>query len=139
MPDASDEAAIALGMSNQRFEGGMLNIRPTGTFASTDVLTASHRLRLVQDFTIFLYVSINLKNREAEALLAELKAATGKGTSQIVLELLRKEAARQRRQAQVGARRKQIRKLAERYSARLPPDIATPDEIIGYDENGLPV
>lgn len=84
-------------------------------------------------------MSINLKNREAEALLAELKAATGKGTSQIVLELLRKEAARQRRQNQLEERRQKIKKLAERYSARLQSNAATPDEIIGYDDNGLPV
>ncbi len=59
-------------------------------------------------------MSINLKNREAEVLLAELKAATGKGTSQIVLELLRREAARQRRQAQLEERREKIKALAER-------------------------
>jgi antitoxin VapB len=96
-------------------------------------------LHLVKNSTIFLYMSINLKNREAEALLAELKAATGKGASQIILELLRKEAARQRRQTQLEERREKIRVLAERYSARLPSDTAPPDEIIGYDENGLPV
>ncbi|MBP2295068.1 type II toxin-antitoxin system VapB family antitoxin [Azospirillum rugosum] len=39
---------------------------------------------------------INIKNGEADVLLAELKAATGKGTSQIVPELLRREAQRLR-------------------------------------------
>lgn len=63
-------------------------------------------------------MSINLKNRETEALLAELKAATGKGNPQSILELLRKEAARQRRQVQLEERRKTLRILAKRYSAQ---------------------
>lgn len=63
-------------------------------------------------------MSINLKNRETEALLAELKAATGKANPQSILELLRKEAARQRRQVQLEERRKTLRILAKRYSAQ---------------------
>ena len=39
-------------------------------------------------------MSINIKNKEAERLLAEIKQKTGKGTSQIVLELLRDERAK---------------------------------------------
>lgn len=81
-------------------------------------------------------MSINLQNREAGALLAELKAATGKCTSQVVLEPWDKETARHRRQAQLEDRRENIRALAEHYSARLASNAATPDEIIGYDENG---
>ena len=83
-------------------------------------------------------MSINIKNREAETLLAEIKAATGKGTSQVVLELLRKEASRFRRQRRLGERRSRIEALSRRYSARLPTRPETPDEIVGYDERGLP-
>lgn len=83
-------------------------------------------------------MSINIKNREAEALLAEIKAATGKGASQIVLELLRKEAAYRRRQQQLEERRSRIEALGRRYSARLPADPASPEEIVGYDADGLP-
>jgi hypothetical protein len=52
-------------------------------------------------------MSINIKNREAEALLGEIKVATGKGTTELLLELLRTEAGRQRQ----GARHR-----------RAPPD-----------------
>ena len=36
-------------------------------------------------------MSINIKNREAEALLAELKRRTGRGATDLLLELLRRE------------------------------------------------
>lgn len=83
-------------------------------------------------------MSINIKNREAEALLAEVKRATGKGTSRIVLELLRREAARLRRQREVGARRRRIEAISRRYSARLPARPDSPEALVGYDRSGLP-
>jgi len=83
-------------------------------------------------------MSVNIKNREVEALLVQIKKATGKGTSGIVLELLRKEVTRLRRSRAVGSRRRKINELAQRYSARLPARPAAPDKIVGYDENGLP-
>ena len=83
-------------------------------------------------------MSVNIKNREAEALLAEIKATTGKGTSRIVLELLRREADRIRRLRGVRERRDKIEAITRRYSARLPARPVPPDEIVGYDEDGLP-
>jgi hypothetical protein len=95
---------------------------------------------VVQKSDEFLYhrvMSINIKNREAETLLAELKAATGKGASQIVLELLRKEAARRRKAAEIEERRKKIDEITRRSAAKMM-DPRPHDEIIGYDEDGLP-
>jgi antitoxin VapB len=83
-------------------------------------------------------MSVNIKNREVEALLAEIKAATGKGASRVVLDLLRKEVAQLRRQRQVAERRRQVERISRRYRARLKRKPAPPDEIIGYDEHGLP-
>ena len=83
-------------------------------------------------------MAVNIKNREVEELLAEIKAATGKGTSRVVLDLLRKEAARIRRLRSVEHRRREIDALTRRYAARMADRPAAPDEIIGYDEDGLP-
>lgn len=83
-------------------------------------------------------MSVNIKNREIEALLAEIKRATRKGATGIVLDLLRREAARLRRQRGVGNRRRRIDALARRYGARLPARPRAPDKIIGYDKSGLP-
>jgi antitoxin VapB len=83
-------------------------------------------------------MAINIKNREAEALLAEIREATGKGTSQIVRELAQAEAQRLRRLRDIDERRRQIDEITRRAAAKIPPDAPTPDEIIGYDEHGLP-
>jgi antitoxin VapB len=83
-------------------------------------------------------VAINIKNREAEALLCEIKAATGKGATEIVLGLARAEAERLRKQRDVERRRRLIDEASERYAARLGPDRPSLDELVGYGEDGLP-
>lgn len=83
-------------------------------------------------------MTVSIKNREAEALLAEIEAATGKGTSRIVLELLRDEARRLRRAGDVDLRRREIEEITRRYSTRLPARLPPPEAITGYDEWGLP-
>ena len=83
-------------------------------------------------------MSINIKNREAETLLGEIKAATGKGTTELLLELLRAEAGRQRRVRNIDERRRKLREICREAAAKLPANPPTPEEIIGYDENGLP-
>ena len=82
-------------------------------------------------------MSVNIKNRGAEALLDDIKAATGKGASRIVLELLRKEAGRLRRRRGMVERRARIEAISRRYSARLSAHLL-PEALVGYDEDGLP-
>jgi antitoxin VapB len=84
------------------------------------------------------HMTISIKNEEAEKLLLEIQAATTRGKSQIVLDLLRSEAARLRRVKQVESLRRRIDAIGKRYVARLPKAPATPEEIIGYDDTGLP-
>jgi len=81
---------------------------------------------------------VNIKNREVETLLAEIKAVTGKGASRIVLELLRKEAQRLLRARGTDGRRRKINEITRRYSARLPSHPVPAEEIVAYDEDGLP-
>jgi len=83
-------------------------------------------------------MAINIKHREVETLLDELKAQTGKGTTQIVLELLRQEVALRQRSHAVAERRRRVEEIRARYSARLGEQAATPDEVVGYDQHGLP-
>ncbi len=83
-------------------------------------------------------MSINIKNREVEALISEIKAATGKGTSEIVRDLVRQEAARLRKARDIAKRRRRIMTLSQRYCARLSNKTKAPDDIVGYDEHGLP-
>jgi len=83
-------------------------------------------------------MAISIKNREAETLLQEIQAVTHRGKSQIVLDLLRHEVARLRRGHQFESRRQRLESIAERYATRLPQTVPPPDEIIGYDDTGLP-
>lgn len=64
---------------------------------------------------------INIRNREVEQLIDELRHETGRGITEIVLDL-----------------RRRIEALAARYRARLPAMPQTPEAIVGYDERGLP-
>lgn len=83
-------------------------------------------------------MALNIKHKEVEALLDELTARTGKGKTQLVLELLRREVDEQQRRQAVAERRRQVEQIRARYSARLEERPPTPDEVIGYDQNGLP-
>ena len=82
---------------------------------------------------------INIRNREVEQLVDELRHETGRGITEIVLDLLRREVARTRRLRALHERRRRIESLVARYRARLPAQTETPETIIGYDEHGLPL
>ena len=83
-------------------------------------------------------MALNVKNREVEALVAELKAATGKGTTELLLDLLRREATARRRPDDIEERLKRVKAITRRAAARLPKQRRTIEDIIGYDERGLP-
>ncbi|MGQ9369179.1 type II toxin-antitoxin system VapB family antitoxin [Azospirillum sp. ST 5-10] len=81
-----------------------------------------------------------MENREAEALVGERTAAAGKGTAQLVLDPLRREAQRLRARRVRSAGEAEAR-MAQRHRAlaALPVlDPRSPDAIVGYDGEGLP-
>jgi len=83
-------------------------------------------------------MALNIRNREAETLAAELARRTGETKTEAVIKALRERLARVRRAR--GKRRlaDELNEIALRC-ARLPVlDPRTPEEIIGYDEHGLP-
>jgi antitoxin VapB len=86
-------------------------------------------------------MSINIKNKEAEALVAELKARTGKGTTDLLLELLRRERDRLKLMEHDEVQRAldDLRWLQETWRSLPVVDPRTPDEILQFDENGLPI
>ena len=83
-------------------------------------------------------MAIIIDNVEAEDLLARLTAMTGKSAAELIVDLLRRESDQLRRARDIGARRRQVEAISREYAARMQPNPQTPDEIIGYDENGLP-
>jgi antitoxin VapB len=89
-------------------------------------------------FVYNLLVPLSIRNSEVERLARALSRLTGEGLTQTILQALRERHQRVR-----AARREQ--RLVEdltviaRRAASLPKrDRRSPDEIIGYDEHGLP-
>ncbi|MDB5578211.1 MAG: Rv0623 family protein transcription factor [Bradyrhizobium sp.] len=82
-------------------------------------------------------VHLNIKNGEAHRLAEELARIAGESMTAAVTLALRERLARERRRRrsdQVAAR---LMEIGSRYAA-LPDTGRSPDEILGYDDLGLP-
>ncbi|SFL95020.1 type II toxin-antitoxin system VapB family antitoxin [Methylobacterium pseudosasicola] len=86
-------------------------------------------------------MSITIDNAEVEALLADLTATTHRAAPDLLLELLRRERARveEDREHDRAAAIASGRLLHERWKAAAEVDPRPIEEILAYDENGLPV
>lgn len=86
-------------------------------------------------------MALSIKNREVEALARELARLTRKPITEAVRDSLKREVERARIIAQATPRTGLAERLMAigREVAAMPVlDDRTPDEILGYDENGLP-
>ena len=82
-------------------------------------------------------MALSIKDPEADRLARELSARTGETLTEAIVVALRERLAR------VGAQRRpslrtEIERIARRASRRAVLDARSPDEILGYDERGLP-
>lgn len=85
-------------------------------------------------------MALNIRNREAERLAAELAECTGETKTDAVIRALRDRLSRIRNR-QARSRRGLVGELNDiaRHCASLPVlDKRTEDEILGYDDEGLP-
>lgn len=80
---------------------------------------------------------LNIKNDEAHRLATELAQLTGASLTAVVTEALREQLAREHRRRQTDKIAERLLSIGRRYAA-LPDTGLTPDEILGYDEHGLP-
>lgn len=84
-------------------------------------------------------MALNIKHAEADRLARELAKATGETLTEAIVNALRERLARQRRTRPVPLGAVEILTEAQERLARLPVlDSRTADEILGYDEKGLP-
>ena len=79
---------------------------------------------------------LNIKNDEAHKLAAELAKLTGESLTSAVTLALRERLARERRRRtdRIAAR---LMKIGSQFAA-LADTGRSPDEILGYDDHGLP-
>lgn len=83
-------------------------------------------------------MALSIKHPEADRLARELARSTGESLTEAVMKALRERLVREHRKTVAPRLREEIRAIRERC-ARLPVlDSRSADEIVGYDENGLP-
>ena len=81
---------------------------------------------------------LKIKNATAHALAKKIAALTGESITKVVTEALQEKLARIERAKGRTGLAKELDRIALRC-ARLPRlDNRSPDEIVGYDERGLP-
>ncbi|GMV43341.1 MAG: antitoxin VapB [Myxococcales bacterium] len=83
-------------------------------------------------------MALSIKNDEADKLARELAALTGESLTEAVVLSLRERLARKRAQRDNRPLAERLMEIG-RQCASLPLlDDRAPDEILGYDESGLP-
>ena len=82
-------------------------------------------------------MAISIKNDEADRLARELSALTGETLTEAITRALRERLDRTRAHDAERMRRR-LDRLRAQIAAMPVLDGRTPDEIIGYDEHGLP-
>jgi antitoxin VapB len=83
-------------------------------------------------------MAFSIKNPEADRLARQLSAVTGETLTEAVVQALRERLSRQ---VGRGSRRRvgdELTKMAAKFSKLPVRDSRKPDEILGYDEHGLP-
>lgn len=84
-------------------------------------------------------MALTLQSPEADALARELAAVTGEPLGQAVINALRERLARERlRQLDPGALADALLRIGRECAALPVLTSGTPDEILGYDQHGLP-
>jgi antitoxin VapB len=83
-------------------------------------------------------VVVSIKNPEADRLARELAARTGETLIQAVVVALRERLARETGRARDVPLREELGAIRRRCVALPVIDSRPADEILGYDERGLP-
>ena len=83
-------------------------------------------------------MALNIRNRETERLAAELALLTGRTKTEAVTEAIRDHLERLRRDRSGRSLADELDEIG-RQCAKLPVRDARPaEEILGYDEHGVP-
>ena len=83
-------------------------------------------------------MALNIRNRETEELAAALAKLAGETKTQAVTRALRDRLARLRRERTGRRLADELDEIARRCARLTVKDPRTPDEILGYGDEGLP-
>ena len=83
-------------------------------------------------------MAFSIKNDEADRLARQLASVTGESLTEAVVRSLRERLARQQPPVRSGGVGTELAKMATRFK-RLPVlDPRPADDLLGYDDSGLP-
>jgi len=83
-------------------------------------------------------MALSIKNQEAERLARLVAKKTGETLTSAIEQALRERLERLQRRQSAPAKIERLLEIANRVAALPRLDNRTADEILGYDENGLP-
>ena len=83
-------------------------------------------------------MALNIKNRTAEQLAHELASVTGESLTEAITVALRNRLEALKRSRQRGSVMAEVAALQEFLRSQPDRDTRSADEILGYDEFGLP-
>lgn len=83
-------------------------------------------------------MALSIKDPEADRLARELAARTGETLTEAVVVALRERLARETGRTRVIPLREELAAIRRRCAALPVLDARTADEILGYDDHGLP-
>ncbi len=81
---------------------------------------------------------MSIKHPEADRLARELAATTGESLTEAVVNALRERLMRQRGKPRPSNVRDELRAIRERCARYPVLDSRSAEQILGYDEHGLP-
>lgn len=83
-------------------------------------------------------MALSIKDPEADRLARELAARTGESLTEAVVVALRERLARQTGRTRATPLREELAEIRRRCASLPVLDARSADEILGYDERGLP-
>ncbi len=83
-------------------------------------------------------MALNIKDPTADRLVRELATTTGESITTAVTVAVRERLERIGRMAPAEVRKQELTRIALAAAALPELDSRSPDEILGYDEDGLP-
>jgi len=83
-------------------------------------------------------MALSIKHPETDRLARELARTTGEGLTEAVINALRERLARQKRRPRGRRLSDELRAIGERVAALPVLDDRKDDEILDYDERGVP-
>jgi antitoxin VapB len=83
-------------------------------------------------------MALSIKHPEADQLARALSGVTGLSITDAVLKALREQLQRETGRARVSGLGEDLRAISDRCAALPDLDLRSPEEIMGFDEHGLP-